>query len=233
MKEPTSTRMLQCAAEALGDLRESMVFVGGAVVGLYATNPAAPPVRATLDVDCIVQVVSRRGYRQLEQLLEDRGFRHDTAEGAPVCRWLFGELTIDIMPTDQAALGFANRWHLLGFEHAVRHRINAKTEILLLPPPFFVAPKLEALHGRGGQDWRGAPDLEDLVFVLDNRPELPGEVSSAPECVWSYLVGQFAELLRGTTLREYVASSLPSATGGGRVGHVLAQMQEIADVASR
>ncbi len=108
-----------------------------------------------------------------------------------------------------------------------------RKEILLLSAPFFVASKLEALYGRGGQDWRGEPDFEDVVFVLDNRLELPNEVGSSPECVRSHLARQFAQILEKPVIQEYVASSLPSSAGAGRVDHVLAQMQRIADAAPR
>ena len=39
---------LRHIAEALGDLREQVVFVGGAVAGLLVTDPLADSVRAEL-----------------------------------------------------------------------------------------------------------------------------------------------------------------------------------------
>ena len=42
---------LRQIAEALGELRERVVFVGGAVAGLLVTDPLASSVRATRDVD--------------------------------------------------------------------------------------------------------------------------------------------------------------------------------------
>ena len=47
------TRMV----EALGDLRERFVFVGGCATALLITDSAAPQVRATHDVDFIVAIV--------------------------------------------------------------------------------------------------------------------------------------------------------------------------------
>ncbi len=38
---------LRSIARALGELREQVVFVGGAVAGLLITDPLADPVRAT------------------------------------------------------------------------------------------------------------------------------------------------------------------------------------------
>ena len=111
MTPSQNMRMLQTVASALGELREKVVFVGGAVVELYGTDPAAPPVRPTIDVDCIVRVTSRSEYRQIEKSLEARGFRHDRSENAPICRWLCDTLKVDVMPTGENILGFTNRWH--------------------------------------------------------------------------------------------------------------------------
>ena len=54
-------------AEALAALGLSdVVFVGGAVVGLLLTDPAAPPPRATDDVDVVMGEASRAGYHRIE-----------------------------------------------------------------------------------------------------------------------------------------------------------------------
>jgi len=41
-----------------------------------------------------------------------------------------------------------------------------------LRPPLFIATKLEAFRGRGGGDVVTSHDLEDIVMVIDGRPEL-------------------------------------------------------------
>ena len=41
---------VELVAHALGELRDNLVLVGGSAAGLLITDPAAPPVRATLDV---------------------------------------------------------------------------------------------------------------------------------------------------------------------------------------
>lgn len=42
-------------ADALGDLRDEMVFVGGCAAGLLVTDPIASEIRATRDVDAVVE----------------------------------------------------------------------------------------------------------------------------------------------------------------------------------
>lgn len=56
--------LLEFGHAALGALVEEVVFVGGATIALWITDPAAPPVRVTQDVDVIVEVTSRRAYSE-------------------------------------------------------------------------------------------------------------------------------------------------------------------------
>jgi len=51
-----------------------------------------PEVRATQDVDVIVDVASRVEYYKLEEALRSRGFIQDMSKNAPVCRWLIKRL---------------------------------------------------------------------------------------------------------------------------------------------
>ncbi len=46
-----STEQLEIAASTLGELRERVVFLGGATIGLWITDPAARAPRVTYDVD--------------------------------------------------------------------------------------------------------------------------------------------------------------------------------------
>lgn len=79
-----SIELLELGASALGTLTDEVVFVGGATVTLWITDPAAPPPRPTKDVDVIVEVASRTAYHAFEKRLRDAGFRDD---GEVICRW--------------------------------------------------------------------------------------------------------------------------------------------------
>jgi hypothetical protein len=102
--------LLELIAAALGPLRERFVFVGGCTTGMLVTDVAAAPVRATRDVDVIVEVLTLADYHALERELEKAGFRHDRSPEAPICRWIVGTSLLDVMPTGERVLGFANRW---------------------------------------------------------------------------------------------------------------------------
>lgn len=48
-----STELIEVAAAALGPLLPEVAFLGGASIQLWLTDPAAPPPRATVDVDVV------------------------------------------------------------------------------------------------------------------------------------------------------------------------------------
>lgn len=60
-------------AELLGELRDHVVFVGGATVPLLVTDPAANPDRPTDDVDIVVEATSPVTYYALAEKLRTRG----------------------------------------------------------------------------------------------------------------------------------------------------------------
>ena len=159
--------MIRHVAERLGDLRERVVFLGGATTTLLITDAAAPDVRATLDVDVIVEIGSGPDYYRLGESLREIGFKEDASEGAPLCRWLIDGIRVDIMPTDERILGFSNRWYVSALHHAIRTDIGGGMPIRLVTAPFFLATKLEAFYGRGQGDFLASHDLEDLISVLD------------------------------------------------------------------
>ena len=101
--------ILTVAVDKLAPLKDEMVFLGGCATGLLITDPAAPSVRFTTDIDVITEVTSVRDYYQLSERLRQRGFAEDKNEGAPICRWKLGSTILDVMPTNPDLLGFGNR----------------------------------------------------------------------------------------------------------------------------
>lgn len=138
--------LLELAHTALGALVDEVVFVGGATVALWITDPAAPPVRVTEDVDVIVEVTSRSGYYQFEDRLRKAGFRE---EQRVICRWLHrgSDLVLDAMPADASILGFENRWQRESLPHAVDVKLPSGARIRAVPPAYLLATKLEAFAG--------------------------------------------------------------------------------------
>ena len=75
--------IIEIAAQALGPLCDELVFLGGCATALLITDSAAPPVRATRDVDTLAEIGSAAVYRELERRLRQRGFEVDS----PIYRW--------------------------------------------------------------------------------------------------------------------------------------------------
>lgn len=210
--------LLESVAHALGSLCDRFVFVGGCATGLLVTDPAAAPVRATRDVDVVVEVVSLAGYHALERQLGQAGFKHDRSPDAPVCRWIVGGCMLDVMPMNEDVLGFGNRWYPVAVRTAESVQLPSGRSIRLIAPPVFLATKLEAFHGRGGGDFLASHDLEDIAVVVDGRPELVEEVASCEIALRTYLADELGSLLRNAAFLEALSGHLPGdATSQARL----------------
>jgi predicted nucleotidyltransferase len=224
--ENPNLAQLASAAEKLEPLLDQIAFVGGCVTGLLLTDPAAAPVRPTLDVDAIVAVGSYEEFTLLETRLRDLGFHQPHAEAALICRWKSGDLILDLMPTDSSILGFSNRWYRPALETAQRARIG-EYEIRLITAPYFIATKLVAFHARGKDDF-SSHDLEDVVAVIDGRTELADEARLAAPDLRKYLSDQFGALLSNHDFLEALPGHLlPDIASQQRAGLVLKRMKQL------
>ena len=185
MRDP-NRELLEAAAHVLQPLLDELVFLGGCATGLLLTDPAASGLRPTKDVDTITEVATYAEYDKLSERLRQLGLTEDATEGAPLCRWRTGALIIDVMPTSEQVLGFSNRWYIPAIAAAQSMQL-AELEIRVITPVYFLATKLEAFRARGQDDVRGSHDLEDVLTVIDGRPEIIEEVSSASKDVRDYI----------------------------------------------
>jgi len=221
--------MVERIAAALGPLRERVVFVGGSATDLLITDPLAAAIRVTKDVDVIVEVATHGGYYQVEEDLRDQGFRNDTREGAPLCRWRWEELILDVMPTDPAILGFSNCWYPEAVSTAENRLLAGGLNIRLVAPAYFIATKLEAFFGRGQGDYYGSHDLEDLVAVVDGRPGIVEEIQRATPGLRMYLKEKLGALLDDPIFCYAVEGHLPGDPGSqARVPDLLQRLKVIA-----
>jgi hypothetical protein len=142
--------MLQTVADGLSELKDEMVFVGGAVAELYANDPAASDIRPTTDVDCVIELSSKMAHAKLEEDLRTKGFAHDTSKGAPVCRRVYKGIKVDVMPADSKVLGFSNKWYPEGIDNKITKVLPDGNKIFVFPPEYYLAAKFEAHKDRGG-----------------------------------------------------------------------------------
>lgn len=201
--------LLSVVAVAIGSLRDSLVFVGGCATALLVTDVRAQPIRATIDVDLVAHATSRTQYHALEQQFESLGFVHDLTADAPICRWKKGEVIVDLMPTDESILGFSNRWYMHAIETADLLELSNGLAIKLINAPTFIATKLEAFKGRGGNDFLGSHDLEDIITVIDGRNTLIQEVEHSKSDLRRYLSDEFGLLLGDSRFIESLHGHLP------------------------
>jgi len=230
MADPNIERLIT-AARLLKPVLDEVVFVGGCVTGLFVSDPGAGAVRATFDVDVITRITSYEGYVGFSERLRRLNFEEDTREGSPVCRWKNGDTTLDVMPLDEKVLGFSNRWYKDAMDGAQVIELEADLEIRVVTAPYFCATKIEAFKGRGGGDYLSSLDLEDLITVVDNRPELLDELRSARDPVRSYIVAAVNDLLGSSEFIDALPGYLlPDAASQSRVTIVLARLGEIASI---
>ena len=226
MRDPVNIQAVQLVANGLKDLRTQVVFVGGAIVSLYADDRGADVPRPTADIDLVIQVSGYGAYARLEQRLAELGFHH-SPEDRINCRYRHHGVLVDIMPTDVPAMGPTNRWYVPGMAHAQQVTLPDGVMISMLTAPYFFGTKLEAHRSRGG-DLRLSKDFEDIVYLLDSRLRLVEEIMSAPEDIRTYLRTEAKKLLAARDLAEAMEGHLHPSVASKRVGILLEKLKRIA-----
>lgn len=162
----TNREYLIAVAQALGPIADEVVFTGGRVVQEYLAVPALREPRVTEDADVIVEAATYAEYAALGHRLRGRGFSQSASSNTPPYRWEIGALVLDVMPLEAGVLGFTNQWYRSGVVTAESVSLGRGTTIKILDPPHFLASKMEAYRGRGGNDPYMSHDLElSLIHI--------------------------------------------------------------------
>lgn len=193
---------IKAVYNALGDLQDHVVFVGGATVSLYS-DQGASEVRPTDDIDVVVEILTHKDFAILDERLRAKGFKNDQSSGI-ICRYNIHGLIVDIMPTHDKPLGFSNPWYPMGFANAVIYEIDERHPIKIFNSTFFLASKLSAFEGRGKNDGRTSTDFEDIVYVLENRSLIWVELENCEKEVKQYLKNAFNSLLNNPFFEEWI-----------------------------
>lgn len=229
MADP-NIELLTRVVQALGELRSRMTFVGGCATALLITDPAASPVRATQDVDAVVAVASLAEYHQLGAALRARGFSQSIEEGEPPYRWSRAGLKLDLMPSEETVLGFTNRWYAAVLAGAITATVGEGIEIRLADAPSFLATKLEAFLDRGKGDYLSSHDLEDVLSVVDGRPELVDELRAAGADLRAFVGATFAALLADEGFLNALPGLILEGSPAVRAPIVLQRLRRIAEL---
>lgn len=204
MSHSINVLRIKVVNNALGALKDKVVFVGGATISLYPDRQVFE-VRATDDVDVIIEILNYSDRAKLEEQLRIIGFEHDI-ESSLVCRFKIQGIIVDIMPTEDASIGFKNKWYPEGFKEAVNYSIDETNSVKILSAPYFIAAKLEAFKGRGNDDGRTSHDFEDIGYVLENRKTVWQEMYLLEGEIKAYLKSEFSQLLNNQHIQEWVDS---------------------------
>jgi hypothetical protein len=223
MADPNRKDLIQVALK-LGSMNKEVVYVGGVVTGLLITDPAAPEIRITNDVDCIIEVATRVDYdTRVRSMLIERGFMEMQGEGIPICAWTIDGLRVDVMPTNDA-LGFSNLW----YEGAIRTATDydlGEISIRVISPAYFLATKFEAFESRGGGDLLMSHDLEDIVALIDGRPEITQDIQKSETDLKNYLIAKFNQFLSNP---DFIAALPGHVIDTARTPVVLDRIRQIA-----
>jgi hypothetical protein len=196
---------IKMVANALADLNDECIYVGGAVTGLYADDPLAPKVRPTKDIDIVLEIVSLIELERLRQKLAERNIRFAQEENT-VCRFKYKHILIDV---DNAEI-----YHL------------DDVKIKIMPFVYFLASKFSAFRGRG-KDPRTSRDFEDIVYVLDNRTTFVKDILEAAVDVINFLVEELKLILQEPTLQEAFMAHLESETSAERYEMLVSRIDYI------
>lgn len=191
-------------AQGLQELREKMVFIGGAVISLYTDDPAADEIRPTSDIDMTINLANYAEWAKMQERLLELEFYPDP-HGQSICSYKFQKIAIDIMPAEDSSIGISNKWYKPGFKYLQQIELPDGTTINILPSPYFLATKLEAFKDRGKNDFYGSHDFEDIIYLIDNRTTIVEEILAADEDVYKYIKDELISIKKHPQAEEILA----------------------------
>jgi hypothetical protein len=225
---PVNIKALITIAAQLDQLGIKYAFTGGSIVGLLLDNPQLAIVRPTDDVDAIVEVMTWIEYTKMEARLRDLGFQHDISDGAPLCRWKFNEILVDVMPAHDTSGHFSDQWFPLALDTSILQTIDG-CSIRTINAPCFIATKLTAFADRGNSDFMASHDLEDIITLVDGRKTLAEELKQSSPELRHYVASKFKLFLNHSGFIDALPGHLPpDEASRGRFPIVMQRLQEIA-----
>ncbi|REE78836.1 hypothetical protein BX611_2971 [Lutibacter oceani] len=211
-------------AEALKELKDQMIFVGGAVISLYTDDPAADEIRPTGDIDMTINLLNFAEWTKMQERLADLGFSPDP-NGHAICSYLYKGISVDIMPSEDGPMGQSNKWYIVGFDNLWTTKVENE-EIQILSAPCFLATKFEAFRGRG-KDYRTSHDFEDIIYVLDNRTTIIDEIKSDNKEITTFLKQEFEILYKHVSFLEIISSQIHPILVEERLPLVIEKIEQI------
>lgn len=186
----------------LAGVEFDFAFLGGSVLSLLVTNPDVDAIRVTKDVDVMMDIRTRKDFHKADRILEGLGFRHDTREDAPICRWVYEDVTVDVLPTTEDVLGWKSKWFAEALDESTAITVGRR-KVRVVTAPYFVALKLEAFEDRGAGDFVTSTDFEDVICLFNGRATIVDEIAACDK-LRAGLAGKFTGYLNSPGLEDAV-----------------------------
>lgn len=154
----------------------------------------------------MVDVATRAAYERINQALRKQGFRENTESGV-ICRWVGHDLVLDVMPISPEVLGFSNRWYESAYRSAQPMQLPSGSIIQVASAIHILATKLVAMESRG-TDLLASHDLEDIVLLLNGRPELFDEIDRSAADLRSDVLERLRRLIDQPLGKEAIEGAL-------------------------
>lgn len=197
--------VIKTVAKGLQELKQKVAFVGGAVISLYADDPAADEVRPTRDIDITIDLRSFSDWVKMQERLAELGFSPAPDEKV-ICRYKFQDIIVDIMPSEDSSIG-PNPWYKPGLKDLER---ITDLYIFILPLSYFLATKFSAFRSRGKGDYRTSHDFEDIIYITDNRINFVDEIIKSTGAVKDFLQEQYRLVFEDKYREEIISCHLSS-----------------------
>ena len=212
--------LIEFVADGLGEeFLAEVAFVGGCTTAMLVTDASVlDDIRFTDDVDLVIELAGISAWQHLIERLAAKDFKI-TGEDEVNCRFRFNDVVVDVMPSDSAVLGYANRWFVEGLARADKFALPSGTVIQIFKPTYFLATKLEAFSGRGGGD-PYHKDVEDILILIDGRTELLEEVRQAESELKDFITSGIRELMVLSGI-DYVIESSGSVQANPDRGRII------------
>lgn len=188
--------------DKLQGVPKKFAFLGGSVLSLLITDRTVDAIRVTKDIDIMMGIKSRKEYHRIDEMLESLGFKHDTREDAPICRWIYDGITVDVLPIQEDVLGWNSKWFDSALDNAEIMTIAGKP-VRIISAPYFVALKIEAFEDRGKGDFLMSTDFEDVICLFNGRSTIVDEIS-ASATLRDGLSKRFKEYLKSSDFEDAV-----------------------------
>lgn len=205
----SSIEQLELAGILLGEMTDELVFIGGASIGIWITDPiTASALRTTEDVDVVAEASGLYERRQVEKRLLNKGFSLDQKMAIRYQHRETG-LVLDVLPSDVPEAGFSSAWFRPAFDSSVLRKLPSGLSLRFASPPYLLALKMDAFLDRGQRDAIASKDLEDIVALVGGRRELIDEVGAVESEVRNAIGRALEVLCARPNLIEEIQGQVP------------------------